>query len=101
VSNFLEQLIDQLNVHGRQFLIPRKVIIIFIAVIDALFERRDNPERDYSKASLKADINLILDALKIQGYLPTFSDYLIEFDKKRTTNLFGKVHDILLDGRLR
>jgi len=93
---FFERLIDQLSLH-----IPQKVIIIFIAVIEAIIERRDNPKMDYSEASLKADINLILDALKTQGYLPKFSDYLLEFDKKRTTNLYGKVHDILSDGSLR
>lgn len=98
MPNFFEQLLEGFSMHGRHFLIPRKVIIIFIAVIDALFERSVNLEKDYSEASLKADINLILDALKIQGYLPTFSDYLLELDKKRTTNLYEKVHDILSDG---
>lgn len=97
VSNFLSRLIDQLSLHGRHFLIPRKVIIIFIAVVDAMFERYNNSEQNYSESSLKANIGTILDVLKAQGCLLTFSEYLLEFDKKRATNLYEKVHTIPFD----
>ena len=95
VRNFLKRLIKQLSLHGRRFLIPQKVIIIFVAAIDALIERHNVPTQKYSKSLLKADISKILDALKAQGYLPTFSDYLLEFDKKRKTTLYKNIHDVL------
>lgn len=100
VMNFLKRLIEQLKLHGRRFLIPQKVIIIFVAAIDALIERHNDPAQKYTKSLLKADIGRILDALKAQGYLSAFSDYLLEFDKKRKTKLYKEVHDILLgEGR--
>lgn len=97
VRNFLKRLIEQLRLHGRSFLIPQKVIIIFVAVIDSLIERHNDPDQKYTESLLKADIGRILDALKAQGYLSAFSDYLLEFDKKRKTKLYKEVHAILLD----
>lgn len=93
----MKRLIDQLSLHGRQFLIPQKVIIIFVAVIDALIERHNISTQKYSKSVLKADIGRILDALKSQGYLSAFSDYLLEFDKKRKTKLYKESHNILMN----
>lgn len=101
VRHFVKRLIEQLKLHGRRFLIPQKVIIIFVAAIDALIERNNDPSQKYTQSLLKSDISRILDALKAQGYLSAFSDYLLEFDNKRTTNLFENVRIILSDGNLR
>ena len=101
VGEFLKKLIEQLSLQGRHLLIPERVIVIFIAVIDSLFVRHDKPDNKYSEASLKSDIGTILDALKVQGYLAILSDYLLEFDKKRETKLYKKVHDIIQQGQRR
>ena len=95
VGEFLKKLIEQLSLQGRHLLIPERVIVIFIAVIDSLFARHDAPNNNYSEASLKSDIGAILDALKVQGYVAILSDCLLEFDKKRETKLYKKVHDII------
>lgn len=95
VVEFLKKLIEQLSLQGRHLLIPERVIVIFIAVIDSLFARHNEPDNNYSDASLKSDIGTILNALKVQGYVAAFSDYLVEFDKKRKTTLYKNIHDVL------
>ena len=95
VPIFLNRLIEETNAYSGYLTIPQKMIILFVAVIDGLFECFNNLEKNYSESLLKSDISTILDVLKDQGYLSSFSDYLVEFDKKRKTTLYKNVHDIL------
>lgn len=84
---FLKTLLEQF---GRNILIPRKVVIIFISVIDSLMAQ-DNPD----SSKLESDIRMIIEALKKQNFLHTFIDYLHEFDKKRHTSLYKDINEML------
>lgn len=95
VSKLLNRLIAEVNTYSGYLIIPQKVVILFIAVIDGLFECFNNLEKNYSESLLKSDISMILGVLKAQGYLPAFSDYLVEFDKKKETTLYKNIHDVL------
>lgn len=95
INNFLKQLLEQISLHGRSILIPRKVVIIFISVIDSLLERYHSDYPDSSTSKLESNISMILDALKKQNFLPAFTDYLYEFDKKRHTSLYKDINEML------
>jgi len=98
VHNFLEELLKQLEAHGRRILIPSKVIIIFIALVDGLLKRcRDADTFDrYTSPppQIELYISTIIDGLKKQGHLSAFTDYLLEYDNKRHTSLYRDIYDI-------
>ena len=93
---FLRRLLSNLNLHSQWVLIPSKVVIIFIVLIEGLFNRfRSGRHSDYSDPSLlETDIGNILGALKEQGYLPSFIDYLLDYDKKRRTTLYKDINNL-------
>lgn len=95
IYNFLEGLLKQLGLHGRRILIPSKVVIIFIAVIDSLFKRfRSFNDKYYSASLLELNISTIIHALKKEGYLSTFTNYVLEYDKKRHTSLYKDIYEV-------
>lgn len=98
VRAFLQKLLGNLRLHSQRVLIPSKVVIIFTVLIEGLFERyRSKKHHDYSDPSiLEVDISTILRALKEQGYLPAFIDYLLDFDKKRHTSLYKDINNLRL-----
>ena len=97
VLNLLDRLIKELNTYCQYLMLPPKTIILFVAAIDGLFMRTENPRVDDDNHSLNPYILKILEALKNHGYLSMFIDYLLEYDKKRETALYEKVHTILFD----
>lgn len=96
LKTFQENLLAELNLHGQRVLIPSKVVIIFIAVIEGLFNRYRSPgvQHYVSSKMLEADISNIVAALKEQGHLPTFIDYLLDYDKRRRTNLYKDINSL-------
>jgi hypothetical protein len=93
---FQDNLLGELNLHGQRVLIPSKVVIIFIAVIDGLFKRFRAPgvQRYVTRQTLEMDISNLVAALKEQGHLPTFIDYLLDYDKKRGTSLYKDINSL-------
>jgi len=96
VKTFMEKILGDLTLHGRRALIPSKVVIIFVALIEGLIDRyRSGKHPDYSDPSaLELDIDSILRTLKDEGYLPTFTDYLLDYDKKMRTTLYKDINNL-------
>lgn len=92
-----ESVIDckQLGLQGRRILIPPKVIIVFVAVIKGLFDLYRSPiNKHLSKGALELEVSTILDALKKQGYLPIFTDFVIEYDSVLCSEIYQLRADI-------
>ncbi len=93
-NSFLEKLIKQLGLHGRRILIPPKVIIIFVAVMRGLFDLYRSPQNKYlSKGTLELGVSTIIDALQKQGYLPIFTDFVLEYDNA----LYNEIYQLRAD----
>lgn len=100
VVMFLDNLLKQLELHGSHVLIPSKVIIIFVAVIEGLIRRFRSGAFAHGndpKATLERYVGNILGSLKAQGYLPTFVDYVLEYDKKRHTTVYADINKLRAD----
>jgi len=101
VVKFLDNLIRELKLHGNQILIPSKVAIIFVAVIEGLIRRFRTGAfhvlQDAPQQKLEIYIGEILGTLKTQGYLPTFVDYVLEYDKKRHTTVYKDINKLRAD----
>lgn len=101
VVKFLDNLIGELKLHGNQILIPSKVVIIFVAVIEGLIRRFRTGNfhvlQDAPQQKLEIYIGEILSTLKTQGYLPTFVDYVLEYDKKRHTTVYKDINKLRAD----
>jgi hypothetical protein len=71
-------------------------MIIFVAVVDGLFARFRNPDGAgrMNVGQLEKDINSIVTALKDQGHLSAFIDYLLDYDKKRRTTLYKDINSL-------
>jgi hypothetical protein len=96
IETFQRNLLRELELHGRRVLIPSKVMIIFVAVVDGLFARFRNPDGAgrMNVGQLEKDINSIVTALKDQGHLSAFIDYLLDYDKKRRTTLYKDINSL-------
>jgi hypothetical protein len=96
VGMFLEKLLKELALHGRRVLIPSKVVIIFIPVIEGLLKRYHSKAFGETSISsgLDYDVSIILGTLKEQGYLATFIDYLLDYDRKRHTSLYKDINNL-------
>ncbi len=101
VVRFLENMLKQLEMHGSHVLIPSKIIIVFVAVIEGLIRRfrsralggsGPNPQE-----MLETYVGNILGSLKVQGYLPTFVDYVLEYDKKRHSTVYQDINKLRAD----
>ncbi len=96
VRAFLGKLLENMKLHSQWVLIPNKVVIIFIVLIEGLINRHHSGRHnDYSDPSLlESDIGNILRTLKEQGYLPAFIDYLLDYDKQRHTHLYKDINNL-------
>jgi len=101
VVKFLDNLLKQLELHGSPVLIPSKVIIIFVAVIEGLIRRFRSGTFDdipgNPRERLETYVGNILGTLKTQGYLPTFVDYVLEYDKARHTTVYKDINRLRAD----
>jgi len=101
VVKFLDNLLRELELHGSHVLIPSKVIIIFVAVIEGLIRRFRSGAFDdvpgNPRERLETYVGNILGTLKTQGYLPTFVDYVLEYDKKRHTTVYKDINSLRAD----
>ncbi len=99
IKAFQENMLRELELHGRRVLIPSKVMIIFIAVVEGLLNRFRAPgsEKYVTPALLESDISNIMAALKGQGHLSAFIDYLLDYDKKRHTSLYKDINSLRTD----
>ena len=99
IKTFQENLLRELELHGRRLLIPSKVMIMFIPVVEGLLNRfRDPGSKEYvTPAVLVSDISNIVAALKEQGHLSAFIDYLLDYDKKRHTSLYKDINSLRTD----
>lgn len=101
VVKFLDNLLKELELHGSHVLIPSKVIIIFVAVIEGLIRRfRSGLFDDIAgnpRERLETYVGSIIGTLKAQGYLPTFVDYVLEYDKKRHTTVYKDINRLRAD----
>ena len=46
---------------------------------------------------LETYVGNILGSLKVQGYLPTFVDYVLEYDKKRHSTVYWDINKLRAD----
>lgn len=98
LETFQEKLLRELDLHGRRVLIPSKVVIIFVAVIEALFNRyRSGKDRRLATTRLETYVSSIVAALKEQGHLSAFVDYLLDYDKRRHTSLYKDINSLRAD----
>lgn len=98
ILRFLDNLLRELELHGSHILIPSKVVIIFVAVIEGLIKRfrtgTFNLVPDNPREILETYTGNIIGTLKTQGYLPTFVDYVLEYDKKRHTTVYKDINSL-------
>lgn len=98
VDSFLDDLCKQIGLQGRRLLIPNKIFIIFIALIKGLFDRYRSPSNKYySKETLEYHISKVIEKIKQSGNLSVFTDYIIEYDKKRSTTLYQDIYMVRAD----
>jgi hypothetical protein len=101
VIKFLDNLLKQLELHGSHVLIPSKVIIIFVAVIEGLIRRFRSGAFETAGVNpreiLETYVGKILGSLKVQGYLPTFVDYVLEYDKTRHSTVYSDINKLRAD----
>ncbi len=97
INIFLGTLMERLSADRQLTLIPKKVALIFLAVVEGLLDRYCSTNIDdyYDLSQLKADIIKILEVLKVHNYLSAFIDCLIEFDSKRKTGFYEIINEIL------
>lgn len=93
---FIERLMDEFELQGRRTLIPTKVVMIFIALIEGLLERFSlEGSSGYSDPhQLELLVSKVISGLKEQGYLAAFVDVLVDFDKRRHTSMFRKINSL-------
>ncbi len=96
VTTFLKKVVANMRLHSQRVLIPSKVVIIFVALMEGLINRyRSENHDDYSDPStLETDISAIITTLKEEGYLPAFIDYLLNYDKKMHTSLYKDINNL-------
>jgi hypothetical protein len=96
VTAFLKKVVGNMRLHSQRVLIPSKVVIIFVALMEGLINRyRSENHHGYSDPSaLETDISTIIVTLREEGYLPAFIDYLLDYDKKMHTSLYKDINNL-------
>ncbi|OPY77238.1 MAG: hypothetical protein A4E65_02836 [Syntrophorhabdus sp. PtaU1.Bin153] len=96
VALFVEKLMGEFEGQGKRILIPSKVVIIFIAVIEGLLSRYRSPDgsRQCDAGELEQLVNRVIDGLRTEGYLVPFIDGLLDFDKRRHTTLYKEINSL-------
>jgi len=79
-----------------RILIPTKIVTIFIAMIQGLFNRYRSSEgiHQCDPGQLTFLVSQIVSVLKQQGYLSAFVDTLLSFDKMRQTSLYKEINNL-------
>lgn len=98
VALFVEKLMGEFERQGKRTLIPGKVVIIFIAVIEGLVNRYRSPDgyRYCDAGEVEQLVSRVINGLRAEGYLVPFIDGLLEFDKRRHTTLYKEINSLRL-----
>ncbi len=93
---FVEKIISEFEFQAGRILIPTKIVTIFIAMVQGLFNRYRSLEGMYrcEPGQLEFLVSQIVSALKRQGYLSAFVDALLDFDKSRHTSLYKEINNV-------
>jgi len=93
---FVEKMMHEFEFQAGRILIPTKIVTIFIAMVQGLFNRYRSYEglHQCDPGQLEFLVSQILSILKQQGYLSAFVDTLLDFDKKRRTSLYKEINNL-------
>lgn len=93
---FVEKIIGEFEFQAGRILIPTKIVTIFIAMIQGLFNRYRSSEGPYrcDPGQLEFLVAEVVSALKRQGYLSAFVDALLDFDRSRRTSLYKEINNV-------
>jgi hypothetical protein len=92
---FVKKMMKEFELQAGRILIPTKIVTIFIAMIQGLFNRyRSEGIHRCDPGHLEFLVGYIISVLKQQGYLSAFVDTLLDFDKKRRTSLYKEVNNL-------
>ncbi len=93
---FVEKMMHEFEFQAGRILIPTKIVTIFIAMTQGLFNRYRSYEglHQCDPGQLEFLVSQILSILKQQGYLSAFVDTLLDYDKKRHTSLYKEINNL-------
>jgi len=93
---FVEKMMKEFEFQAGRILIPTKIVTIFIAMIQGLFNRYRSSEGAHQcdPGQLEFLVGQIVSVMKRQGYLSAFVDTLLDFDKSRRTNLYKEMNSL-------
>jgi hypothetical protein len=93
---FVEKIMREFELQAGRILIPTKIVTIFIAMIQGLFNRYRLSEEIHrcDPGQLAVLVGQILSVIKQQGYLSAFVDTLLDFDKRRRTSLYKEINSL-------
>ena len=93
---FIDRLMEEFELRGGRILFPSKVVTIFIAVMEGLLHRYElaGGAQSCDPGHLESLVSKVIMGLKRQGYLATFVDYLLDFDKKRGTSIYKEINSL-------
>jgi uncharacterized membrane protein len=93
---FVEKMMKEFEIQAGRILIPTKIVTIFIAMIQGLFNLYKSSEGIHrcDPGQLQFLVSQIVSILKQQGYLSAFVDTLLEFDKSRRTSLYKEINNL-------
>lgn len=93
---FVEKMMREFEYQAGRILIPTKIVTIFIAMIQGLFNRYRSTEGAHrcNPGQLEFLVSHIIGGLKRHGYLNVFVDTLLDFDKKRRTTLYKEINNL-------
>ena len=93
---FVEKMLKEFAFQTGRILIPTKIVTIFIAMIQGMFNRYRSSVGFYQcdPGQLGFLVNQIVSVLKQQGYLSIFVDTMLEFDKSRHTSLYKEINNL-------
>lgn len=94
--SFVQKMMKEFEFQAGRILIPTNIVIIFIAMIQGLFNRYRSSEgmHQCDPGQLKFLVSQIISVLKQQGYLSAFVDTLLSFDKMRQTSLYKEINNL-------
>jgi hypothetical protein len=96
---FVEKMMREFEYQAGRILIPTKIVMIFIAMIQGLLNRYRASEGIHrcDPGQLEYLVGQIISLLKQQGYLSAFVDTLLDFDKRKGTSIYKEINNL---GRL-
>jgi hypothetical protein len=93
---FVKRILEEFELQGRRILMPTKIVTIFIAMVEGLLNRCRLSDKVHScsRDQLEMLIGKIIAALKEEGYLATFVDNTLDYDKKRRTSIYKEISSL-------